>query len=147
MIPALFTKTRGSPRSARIPLNKVSTLCASVTLSTRPTPPCSASAAPIASAPDWLVAVPTTSSPCSASAAAIAAPIPRLAPVTRAIFRAVSVIMLYSFHLAAARSASGSSKAAHAASASIRFNNPVSTLPGPHSTNRPHPAWSKVMTH
>ena len=87
VIPALLTSTNGSPRSALMSANKASMLVASVTLSTRPRPSRDNRASLIVSAPCSEVAVPTTINPASASTPAIAAPIPRLAPVTKATLR------------------------------------------------------------
>src|SRR5690606_30429486 len=56
--------------------------------STAPRPPCGASASVMASAPAPDVAVPTTVAPAAANSRAMARPMPRDAPVTRAILPA-----------------------------------------------------------
>src|SRR5262249_42439638 len=84
VMPALFTRIVMTPNSFATSSISASTAPGSVTLSRRPTPPCTASAAPIASAPASDVAVPTTFAPSAARRFAIAAPMPRLAPVTSA---------------------------------------------------------------
>src|SRR5579885_975028 len=83
-MPALLTRIDTAPNSLAIASISASTAAASVTSRTRPTPPCAASRSPIAAAPASLVAVPITFAPARARVSAIAAPMPRLAPVTRA---------------------------------------------------------------
>ncbi len=130
---------RSAPRPTR----------ASVTSSTRPWPPCAASRSPIACAPASEVAVPMTVAPCAASSSAIAAPMPRLAPVTSAIFAAVrgsscgswigsldahAVIAIPS--ISAASNSAGVPSARASSDLSMRLTRPASTLPGPHSAMR-----------
>src|SRR5690606_6459970 len=83
-MPALLTRMLIAPCSAAMASTRVSTAALSQTSSTRPLPPWSASRAAMACAPPSLVAVPFTVAPLAARRSAIAAPIPRLAPVTRA---------------------------------------------------------------
>src|SRR5574337_346050 len=84
-MPALLTMIETAPNSFAMPSTSASTAAASVTFNTRPCPFPAASRSPIATAPPLLVAVPMTVAPIPANSSAIAAPMPRLAPVTRAI--------------------------------------------------------------
>src|SRR5690606_38234746 len=86
VMPALLTRIESGPNS--LPTSPTSASMASPSASSSPRPwplPIAGRRWPRASAPAWLVAVPTTVAPCSASRSAIAAPMPRLAPVTSAI--------------------------------------------------------------
>src|SRR5690606_10190068 len=85
VMPALLTRMEIAPNSLPMASTSASTAAASVTSSLRPWPPSAARRSPIAAAPESEVAVPITVAPCAASSSAIAAPMPRLAPVTRAI--------------------------------------------------------------
>ena len=61
----------------------------------RPSPPHCAKRSPIAAAPLSLVAVPITFAPAAAKVSAIAAPIPRDAPVTKAILPLKSCVLMF----------------------------------------------------
>src|SRR5512146_717834 len=84
-MPALLTRIDTGPNSLPIASINASTAAPSVTSSTRPAPPIADSRCVIVCAPASVVAVPITFAPWAARTWAIAAPIPRLAPVTRAI--------------------------------------------------------------
>ena len=85
VIPALFTKIFKAPRSLTMLSINASQAAASFTFKTAPAPPVGFNAASMSLAPDSLVAVPITTAPCFANSIAIARPIPRDAPVTKAI--------------------------------------------------------------
>ena len=85
VMPALFTKMAKAPCSFSMSAIRFSMLPSSPMSSTRPSPPNSASAWLMLSAPVLLVAVPITLAPCSANVWAMAAPKPRVAPVMRAV--------------------------------------------------------------
>ena len=85
-IPALLMRIVGAPNLSITAERRLLMDSRSVTLSNIPAPLISddLKRSQIVSAPDCDVAVPTTVYPASPSVSAIAAPIPRLAPVTRA---------------------------------------------------------------
>jgi len=85
VIPALLTRMLSWPNSLLMLSISASTALASVTFNSRPVPPLAPSRSAMADAPDAEVAVPITVAPRFASSSAIAAPMPRLAPVTKAI--------------------------------------------------------------
>src|SRR5690606_12774183 len=85
VMPALLTRIETAPNSLVIESISASTAPGSLTSSLRPWPPLPARRSPMACAPLSLVAVPMTVAPRAASSSAMAAPMPRLAPVTRAI--------------------------------------------------------------
>ena len=87
MMPALLTKMPGISPAASSPASSASTEAASATSSTAPRPGVAiAPSQPLmASAPAGVVAVPMTLAPAAARDSAIARPMPREAPVTRAV--------------------------------------------------------------
>ena len=107
-----------------------------------------------------VVAVPMTVAPRAASVSAMAAPMPRLAPVTRAISPFSSLDMRFGLRIdegndgvdqaagpprAASRSA-GVAVDLPSIDLSMRLARPVSTLPGPHSTSVVAPMPASACT-
>src|SRR6185312_6745399 len=84
VMPALFTRMEIGPNSLPTASTRASTPALSVTSSTRPQPSYGDRRTSTEAAPAALVAVPTTIAPDAAKWSAMAAPMPRLAPVTKA---------------------------------------------------------------
>ena len=165
VMPALLTRIETGANSLAIASTSASTAAPSQTSSTRPWPPSAARRSPIAAAPFSLVAVPMTVAPRRARVSAMAAPMPRLAPVTRAISPAsgreeASVMegapegsVEGGGRGAQRQSPSAASKSAGVPSErasrvlSMRLARPESTLPGPHSATRATPRVARASTH
>mmetsp|Transcript_37653 Transcript_37653/g.92539 ORF Transcript_37653/g.92539 Transcript_37653/m.92539 type:complete len:209 (-) Transcript_37653:382-1008(-) len=137
VMPALLTSTCRPPSWATMASTAACTAAPSVTLSTMPRPPWAPSASVMPAAPASEFAVPMTRQPASARRSAIARPMPRLAPVTRAMpsfARDAESVMDHAPRRArASASEAGSNTQAAWSSASMRLAMPVSTLPGPAS--------------